>query len=103
MCEIIVHEAAKECEQEKSVSSDRKKWEAGGQLLIPLGGLTLDTSFSATGSTYRSVPVLLGSGTHGHSYLVPLKGRPLRGIERGWENYPTFRISRMDLLQKCVV
>lgn len=49
VCEIIVHEAAKECEQEKSVSSDRKKWEAGGQLLIPLGGLTLDTSFSATG------------------------------------------------------
>nr|XP_036854769.1 serine/threonine-protein kinase Nek1 isoform X8 [Manis javanica] len=49
VCEIIVHEAAKECEQEKSVSSDRKKWEAGGQLVIPLGGLTLDTSFSATG------------------------------------------------------
>ncbi|XP_057357720.1 serine/threonine-protein kinase Nek1 isoform X5 [Manis pentadactyla] len=48
VCEIIVHEAAKECEQEKSVSSDRKKWEAGGQLVIPLGGLTLDTSFSAT-------------------------------------------------------
>ncbi|KAK2506774.1 hypothetical protein MC885_016539, partial [Smutsia gigantea] len=48
VCEIIVHEAAKEYEQEKSVSSDRKKWEAGGQLVVPLGGLTLDTSFSAT-------------------------------------------------------
>lgn len=102
MCEIIVHEAAKECEQEKSVSSDRKKWEAGGQLVIPLGGLTLDTSFSATESTYGSVPGL-GSSTNGHLYLDPLKGRPLRGIERGWENYPTLRISRMDLLQKYVV
>ncbi|XP_070117473.1 serine/threonine-protein kinase Nek1 isoform X11 [Equus przewalskii] len=47
-CEIIVHEEAKEHEKEKSVSSDRKKWEAGGQLVIPLDELTLDTSFSAT-------------------------------------------------------
>ncbi|XP_069349857.1 serine/threonine-protein kinase Nek1 [Eulemur rufifrons] len=45
-CEIIVHEDAKEHEKEKSVSSDRKKWEAGGQLVIPLDELTLDTSFS---------------------------------------------------------
>ncbi|XP_064441347.1 serine/threonine-protein kinase Nek1 isoform X6 [Mirounga angustirostris] len=48
-CEIVVNEDAKEHEKEKSVSSDRKKWEAGGQLVIPLDELTLDTSFSATG------------------------------------------------------
>ncbi|XP_072575815.1 serine/threonine-protein kinase Nek1 isoform X25 [Vulpes vulpes] len=47
-CEIVVNEDAKEHEKEKSVSSDRKKWEAGGQLVIPLDELTLDTSFSAT-------------------------------------------------------
>ncbi|XP_040482366.1 serine/threonine-protein kinase Nek1 isoform X4 [Ursus maritimus] len=47
-CEIVVNEDAKEREKEKSVSSDRKKWEAGGQLVIPLDELTLDTSFSAT-------------------------------------------------------
>nr|XP_055241761.1 serine/threonine-protein kinase Nek1 isoform X8 [Gorilla gorilla gorilla] len=46
--EINVHEDAKEHEKEKSVSSDRKKWEAGGQLVIPLDELTLDTSFSTT-------------------------------------------------------
>ncbi|XP_058292852.1 serine/threonine-protein kinase Nek1 isoform X4 [Hylobates moloch] len=47
-CEINVHEDAKEHDKEKSVSSDRKKWEAGGQLVIPLDELTLDTSFSTT-------------------------------------------------------
>ncbi|MBZ3874989.1 Serine/threonine-protein kinase Nek1 [Sciurus carolinensis] len=47
-CEIIVHEDTKEYEKEKPVSSDRKKWEVGGQLVIPLDELTLDTSFSAT-------------------------------------------------------
>ncbi|XP_045853269.1 serine/threonine-protein kinase Nek1 isoform X5 [Meles meles] len=47
-CEIVVNADAKEHEKEKSVSSDRKKWEAGGQLVIPLDELTLDTSFSAT-------------------------------------------------------
>ncbi|XP_032188455.1 serine/threonine-protein kinase Nek1 isoform X3 [Mustela erminea] len=48
MCEIVVNADAKEHEKEKSVPSDRKKWEAGGQLVIPLDELTLDTSFSAT-------------------------------------------------------
>uniref|UniRef100_A0A673STU9 non-specific serine/threonine protein kinase n=1 Tax=Suricata suricatta TaxID=37032 RepID=A0A673STU9_SURSU len=47
-CEVVLSEDAKEHEKEKSVSSDRKKWEAGGQLVIPLDELTLDTSFSAT-------------------------------------------------------
>ncbi|KAG8504603.1 Serine/threonine-protein kinase Nek1, partial [Galemys pyrenaicus] len=41
-----IHEDAKEREKEKVVSSDRKKWKTGGQLVIPLNELTLDTSFS---------------------------------------------------------
>uniref|UniRef100_A0A8D1WQR9 non-specific serine/threonine protein kinase n=1 Tax=Sus scrofa TaxID=9823 RepID=A0A8D1WQR9_PIG len=45
---INILEDAKEQEKEKPVSSDRKKWEAGGQLVIPVDELTLDTSFSAT-------------------------------------------------------
>ncbi|XP_077000589.1 serine/threonine-protein kinase Nek1 isoform X11 [Tamandua tetradactyla] len=47
-CEVIVHGDANELEEGKSVSSDRKKWEAGGQLVIPLDKLIMDTSFSAT-------------------------------------------------------
>lgn len=46
--EVTVHEDTKEQEKETSVSSDRKKWEAGGQLVIPLDDCTLDTSFFAT-------------------------------------------------------
>ncbi|XP_057577144.1 serine/threonine-protein kinase Nek1 isoform X7 [Hippopotamus amphibius kiboko] len=45
---IIVHEDTKEQEKEKSVSSDRKKWEAGGHLVIPVDELALDSSFSET-------------------------------------------------------
>ncbi|KAF6095757.1 NIMA related kinase 1 [Phyllostomus discolor] len=47
MGEAVVHEDDKKHEKEKSVSSDRKKWEAGGQLVIPLDEFTLDTSFFA--------------------------------------------------------
>ncbi|XP_031195762.1 serine/threonine-protein kinase Nek1 isoform X2 [Mastomys coucha] len=47
-CETIVHKDEREYEKENAVSSDRKKWEMGGQLVIPLGEVTLDTSFSAT-------------------------------------------------------
>ncbi|XP_051038420.1 serine/threonine-protein kinase Nek1 isoform X3 [Phodopus roborovskii] len=49
-CEIVVHKDAKEYEKENTVSSDRKKWEVGGQLVIPLDEVTLDMSFSATES-----------------------------------------------------
>lgn len=58
--EIVVNEDAKEREKEKSVSSDRKKWEAGGQLVIPLDELTLDTSFSATESMYKMLIFCVG-------------------------------------------
>ncbi|XP_040598185.1 serine/threonine-protein kinase Nek1 isoform X3 [Mesocricetus auratus] len=47
-CEIVGHKDAKEYEKENAVSSDRKKWEVGGQLVIPLDEVTLDMSFSAT-------------------------------------------------------
>ncbi|XP_074194407.1 serine/threonine-protein kinase Nek1 isoform X4 [Rhinolophus sinicus] len=46
--EIIAQEDTKEPEKEKSVSSDRKKWEAGGQLVIALDDFTSDTSSFAT-------------------------------------------------------
>ncbi|XP_060267042.1 serine/threonine-protein kinase Nek1 isoform X13 [Ovis aries] len=45
---VAVHEDAKELEKEKSVSSDRKKWETGGQLVLPVDELALDASFSVT-------------------------------------------------------
>ncbi|XP_036170238.1 serine/threonine-protein kinase Nek1 isoform X6 [Myotis myotis] len=48
MGEVIVHEHAEKHEKEKLISPDRKKWEAGGQLVIPLDEFALDTSFSAT-------------------------------------------------------
>lgn len=63
MHEIIVHEDTKEQEKEKSVSSDRKKWEAGGQLVIALDDFTLNTSSFATDSMYKSVQILFWSST----------------------------------------
>ncbi|XP_040083536.1 serine/threonine-protein kinase Nek1 isoform X4 [Oryx dammah] len=45
---VAVHEDAKELEKEKSVLSDRKKWETGGQLVLPVDELALDASFSVT-------------------------------------------------------
>ncbi|XP_037686918.1 serine/threonine-protein kinase Nek1 isoform X4 [Choloepus didactylus] len=61
-CEVIVHEDAKEHEEEKSVSSDRKKWEEGGQLVIPLDELTLDTSFSASEKNIMGEVIKLDPG-----------------------------------------
>ncbi|XP_076409408.1 serine/threonine-protein kinase Nek1 isoform X5 [Peromyscus maniculatus bairdii] len=47
-CEIAGHKDAEEYETENAISSDRKKWEVGGQLVIPLDEVTLDSSFSAS-------------------------------------------------------
>ncbi|XP_041530139.1 serine/threonine-protein kinase Nek1-like [Microtus oregoni] len=47
-CEVAGHKDAKEYEKENAISSDRKKWEVGGQLVIPLDEVTLHTSFSAS-------------------------------------------------------
>ncbi|XP_055465106.1 serine/threonine-protein kinase Nek1-like, partial [Psammomys obesus] len=52
-CDTIGHKDVKECENENAVSSDRKKWEIGGRLVIPLGEVTLDTPCSATESMYE--------------------------------------------------
>lgn len=43
-CETIGHRD----ERENAISSDRRKWEMGGQLVIPLDEVTLDASFSAS-------------------------------------------------------
>ncbi|XP_045141995.1 serine/threonine-protein kinase Nek1 [Echinops telfairi] len=48
ICVMSTHEDAEEHKEGTPVSSDRRKWEAGGQLVIPLDELTLDASFSAT-------------------------------------------------------
>ncbi|EPY83609.1 hypothetical protein CB1_000548030 [Camelus ferus] len=42
------HEDAPGQERERA-PADRRKWEAGGRLAVPVEGLTLDTSFSASG------------------------------------------------------
>ncbi|KAL6036298.1 hypothetical protein STEG23_024034, partial [Scotinomys teguina] len=47
-CEIVGPQDAKEYEKESAIASDRKKWEIGGQLVIPVDGVALDSSFSAT-------------------------------------------------------
>ncbi|KAM6220308.1 LOW QUALITY PROTEIN: serine/threonine-protein kinase Nek1 [Rhynchocyon petersi] len=61
-CEIIVHEDAKEHEEEKPFPSERKKWEAGGRLVIPLDELTLDASFSATAKETMGEVIKLDPG-----------------------------------------
>lgn len=47
-CETVGHRDEREYEKENAISSDRKKWEMGGQLVIPLNEVTLDASFSAS-------------------------------------------------------
>ncbi|XP_058406323.1 serine/threonine-protein kinase Nek1 isoform X8 [Diceros bicornis minor] len=83
-CEIIVHEDAKEHEKEKSVSSDRKKWEAGGQLVIPLDELTLDTSFSATESRCKK-----------HTVGEVIKLDPGGSPRRVWGKSPTNSVLKL--------
>lgn len=58
-----MRENAEEHEKEKLISPDRKKWEAGGQLVIPLDEFELDTSFSATDGMYESVFILFWHST----------------------------------------
>ena len=56
---VTAHEDTKELEKEKSVSSDRKKWETGGQLVLPVDELALDASFSVTESAYECALVAM--------------------------------------------
>ncbi|TKC37080.1 hypothetical protein EI555_007340, partial [Monodon monoceros] len=83
---IIVHEDAREQEKEKSVSSDRKKWEAGGHLVIPVDELALDTSFSVTEtSADAKVRIPEASGERAQSTEKPQLERtmPAEGCVRG--------------------
>ena len=79
---VTAHEDTKELEKEKSVSSDRKKWETGGQLVLPVDELALDASFSVTESEYEFTQVPSGppqppcGHVAGHS-----EGAPRRGAE----------------------
>jgi hypothetical protein len=55
----------------------------GGQLVIPLDAVTLDTSFSATESMYEYVNVMAWFITHINSYLGHPKKSTCRWLERG--------------------
>lgn len=82
-CEIVGHKDAKEYEKENAVSSDRKKWEVGGQLVIPLDEVTLDMSFSATESMYEHGHVLLWLSTYVNLYPGRRKEPTCRQVEGG--------------------
>ncbi|XP_043827725.1 serine/threonine-protein kinase Nek1 isoform X3 [Dromiciops gliroides] len=45
VCKITMNEDIEDHQEEKSVSSERKKWEAGNQLEIPLAKLTMEETF----------------------------------------------------------
>ncbi|XP_066243968.1 serine/threonine-protein kinase Nek1 isoform X2 [Saccopteryx leptura] len=59
--EVVAHEDAQEPGKAKSVSSDRRKWEAGGQLVIPLDEMTLDASFLVTDKHTMGDVIILDS------------------------------------------
>lgn len=84
---VTAHEDIKELEKEKSVSSDRKKWETGGQLVLPVDELALDASFSVTESAYERTQVPSGlpqppcGRVAGHSEDAPCRGaESLEGV-----------------------
>uniref|UniRef100_A0A4X2KN92 non-specific serine/threonine protein kinase n=1 Tax=Vombatus ursinus TaxID=29139 RepID=A0A4X2KN92_VOMUR len=72
ICEITVNEDIKDHQEEKSVSSERKKWEPGSQLEIPLAKLTMEETF----------PTEL---TVGHVIKLDIEGSP----RRAWGKSPT--------------
>uniref|UniRef100_A0A5F9C9Y9 non-specific serine/threonine protein kinase n=1 Tax=Oryctolagus cuniculus TaxID=9986 RepID=A0A5F9C9Y9_RABIT len=96
--EIILYENAKEHEKEKPVSSDRKKWDVGGQLVIPLDELTLDSSFSATEK---------------HTVGEVIKLDPSGSPRKVWGKSPTDSVLKIlgeaelqlqtELLENCII
>ncbi|XP_036618632.1 serine/threonine-protein kinase Nek1 isoform X2 [Trichosurus vulpecula] len=72
ICKITVNEDIKDHQEEKSVLSERKKWEAGSQLEIPLAKLTMEETF----------PIEL---TVGHVIKLDIEGSP----RRAWGRSPT--------------
>ncbi|XP_008072960.1 serine/threonine-protein kinase Nek1 [Carlito syrichta] len=79
-CETVVCEDAKELEEEKAISSERKKWEPGGQLVIPLETSTLDSSFSVTAK---------------HTMGEAIKLDPGSSPRRAWGKSPTESVLRI--------
>ncbi|XP_074085088.1 serine/threonine-protein kinase Nek1 isoform X10 [Macrotis lagotis] len=69
---ITMNEDIKDHQEEKSASSERKKWEVGGQLEIPLAKLTIQETF----------PTEL---TGGHVIKLDMEGSP----RRAWGKSPT--------------
>uniref|UniRef100_A0A5F8G9A2 non-specific serine/threonine protein kinase n=1 Tax=Monodelphis domestica TaxID=13616 RepID=A0A5F8G9A2_MONDO len=69
---ITVNEDIKDDQEEKSILSDRKKWETGSQLEIPLAKLTMEETF----------PTEL---TVGHVIKLDIEGSP----RRVWGKSPT--------------
>ncbi|XP_062069261.1 serine/threonine-protein kinase Nek1 isoform X4 [Lepus europaeus] len=96
--EIILYENAKEHEKEKPVLSDRKKWDVGGQLVIPLDELTLDSSFSATEK---------------HTVGEVIKLDPSGSPRKVWGKSPTDSVLKIlgeaelqlqtELLENCII
>ncbi|XP_051822326.1 serine/threonine-protein kinase Nek1 isoform X2 [Antechinus flavipes] len=65
ICKITMNEDIKDHQEEKSVSSERKKWETGSQLEIPLAKLNMEETF----------PTEL---TLGHVIKLDIEGSPRR-------------------------
>nr|XP_020853483.1 serine/threonine-protein kinase Nek1 isoform X3 [Phascolarctos cinereus] len=72
ICKITINEDIKDHQEEKSVSSERKKWEPGSQLEIPLAKLTMEETFPA-------------ELTVGHVIKLDIEGSP----RRAWVKSPT--------------
>ncbi|XP_068953242.1 serine/threonine-protein kinase Nek1 isoform X2 [Petaurus breviceps papuanus] len=72
ICKITINEDIKEYQEEKSVISERKKWEAGSQLEIPLAKITMEETF-------------LTEHTVGHVIKLDIEGSP----RRAWAKSPT--------------
>ncbi|XP_074132573.1 serine/threonine-protein kinase Nek1 isoform X4 [Sminthopsis crassicaudata] len=65
ICKITMNEDIKDHQEEKSISSERKKWEAGSQLEIPLAKLNMEETFP----TERTL---------GHVIKLDIEGSPRR-------------------------
>ncbi|XP_072479453.1 serine/threonine-protein kinase Nek1 isoform X11 [Notamacropus eugenii] len=78
ICKITTNEDIKDHQEEKSVISERKKWEAGSQLEIPLAKLTMEETFPT-------------EFTVGHVIKLDNEGSP----RRAWGKSPTDSILRI--------
>nr|XP_020853486.1 serine/threonine-protein kinase Nek1 isoform X6 [Phascolarctos cinereus] len=70
ICKITINEDIKDHQEEKSVSSERKKWEPGSQLEIPLAKLTMEETFPAEPDDLEA-EILEGSSKAGKNIDLP--------------------------------